>query len=93
MNSCAGAYQRCRALNAAHGKTFFLATRLLSPRQRPAVYTLYGYFRRADNMLDSFDAHTTEQRAAELQGVGRCVVRPGSLQDRYGPGTIRCSTP
>lgn len=61
------AYQRCRALNAAHGKTFFLATRLLSPRQRPAVHALYGFARRADDVLDGFDDRTTAQRADELQ--------------------------
>ncbi|MCF6388320.1 phytoene/squalene synthase family protein [Mycobacterium sp. MBM] len=63
------AYQRCRALNAAHGKTFFLATRLLSPRQRPAVHALYGFARRADDVLDSFDDRTTAARADELQGL------------------------
>ncbi|MGK2865515.1 MAG: phytoene/squalene synthase family protein [Mycobacterium sp.] len=61
------AYQRCRALNAAHGKTFFLATRLLAPGQRPAVHALYGFARRADDVLDDFDARTTADRAAELQ--------------------------
>ena len=35
------AYEHCRMLNAEHGKTFFLATRLLAPEQRPAVHALY----------------------------------------------------
>lgn len=63
------AYQRCRALNAAHGRTFFLATRLLAPAQRPAVHALYGFARRADDVLDGFDGRTTADRAAELQGL------------------------
>ena len=42
------AYRRCRELNAAHGRTFFLATRLLAPDQRPAVHALYGFARYAD---------------------------------------------
>jgi 15-cis-phytoene synthase len=63
------AYQRCRALNAAHGKTFFLATRLLSPGQRPAVHALYGFARRADDVLDGFDTRTTADRADELQSL------------------------
>jgi phytoene synthase len=49
------AYRRCRALNAQHGRTFFLATRLLAPQQRPAVHALYGFARRADDILDDFD--------------------------------------
>lgn len=61
------AYGRCRELNAEHGKTFFLATRLLSPAQRPAVHALYGFARRADDILDEVDpTRTDEQRAREL---------------------------
>jgi len=62
------AYRRCRAINARTGKTFFLATRLLAPRQRPAVHALYGFARRADDILDDFDAPCdVEVRARQLQ--------------------------
>lgn len=50
------AYRSCRALNAEHGRTFFLATRLLAPDQRPAVHALYGFARRADDILDDLDS-------------------------------------
>jgi 15-cis-phytoene synthase len=46
------AYSRCRALNARHGRTFFLATRLLPPDRRPAVHALYGFARYADDLVD-----------------------------------------
>ena len=62
------AYRRCREINARDGKTFFLATRLLAPRQRPAVHALYGFARRADDILDDFDtARDVELRAQQLQ--------------------------
>jgi phytoene synthase len=62
------AYRRCRALNAEHGRTFYLATRLLAPEQRPAVHALYGFARRADDILDDFDAdRDTARRAERLQ--------------------------
>jgi 15-cis-phytoene synthase len=62
------AYRRCRTLNSRHGRTFFLATRLLSPQQRPAVHALYGFARRADDILDQFDPTiSTAQRADRLQ--------------------------
>lgn len=48
-------YLHCRALNASSGKTFFLATRLLAPAQRPAVHALYGFARQADDILDDMD--------------------------------------
>ncbi|MFP8882936.1 phytoene/squalene synthase family protein [Streptomyces mangrovi] len=61
------AYTRCRELNARHGRTYFLATRLLTPRQRPAVHALYGFARWADDLVDDLDpALTPEQRAREL---------------------------
>ncbi|WP_280511448.1 phytoene/squalene synthase family protein [Nocardia farcinica] len=46
------AYTRCRALNAAHGRTYFLATRLLPPDRRPAVHALYGLARYVDDLVD-----------------------------------------
>ncbi len=62
------AYRQCRVLNAEHGRTFFLATRLLAPEQRPAVHALYGFARRADDILDDFDdALGAGERAERLQ--------------------------
>lgn len=62
------AYRRCRLINARHGRTFFLATRLLAPEQRPAVHALYGFARQADDILDDFDpAIPPAQRADDLQ--------------------------
>jgi phytoene synthase len=60
------AYRHCRELNAQHGKTFFLATRLLPPEQRPAVHALYGFARRADDILDDFDPGRGVSERADL---------------------------
>ena len=69
-------YRRCRAINARDGKTFFLATRLLAPRQRPAVHALYGFARRADDILDDFDpTRDVEQRAAATPAVVHAAVQ------------------
>jgi phytoene synthase len=60
-------YLHCRDLNAQSGRTFFLATRLLAPAQRPAVHALYGFARQADDILDDFDPNiSTAERAARL---------------------------
>jgi 15-cis-phytoene synthase len=47
------AYTHCRELNARHGRTYFLATRLLPPDRRPAVHALYGFARWADDIVDA----------------------------------------
>ncbi|MFD6908229.1 phytoene/squalene synthase family protein [Streptomyces sp. NPDC060077] len=53
------AYTRCRRLNARHGKTYFLATRLLPLERRSAVHALYGFARWADDIVDDLDRHRT----------------------------------
>jgi phytoene synthase len=64
------AYDRCRRLNAHHGRTYFLATRLLPPARRPAVHALYGFARWADDIVDDLGSGATgEQRAAALDGL------------------------
>ncbi|MBB4685031.1 phytoene/squalene synthase family protein [Amycolatopsis jiangsuensis] len=47
------AYTACRRINARHGRTFFLATRLLPGRARPAAHALYGFARMADELVDN----------------------------------------
>lgn len=59
------AYRYCRFLNAQHGRTFFLATRLLAPEQRPAVHALYGFARRADDILDDLESTATSTERAD----------------------------
>ncbi|GAB3548419.1 phytoene synthase [Actinopolyspora lacussalsi] len=46
------AYRRSRELNARHGRTYFLATRLLPPSRRPAIHALYGLAREVDDIVD-----------------------------------------
>ncbi len=58
-------YTRCRTLNARHGKTYFLATRLLPPARRPAVHALYGFARWADDIVDTLDGTTTAAERAD----------------------------
>ncbi|WP_086829417.1 phytoene/squalene synthase family protein [Allokutzneria sp. NRRL B-24872] len=61
------AYLRCRALNARHGRTYFLATRLLGPARRPAVHALYGFARWADEIVDNPSTVDTAAALAELE--------------------------
>ncbi|MFE0191545.1 phytoene/squalene synthase family protein [Streptomyces sp. NPDC059008] len=53
------AYTHCRQLNARHGKTYFLATRLLPVERRCAVHALYGFARWADDIVDDLDRRRT----------------------------------
>lgn len=53
-------YLRCRASNARHGRTYYLATLLLPAAKRPYVHALYGFARHADDMIDVL-GHGAEQ--------------------------------
>jgi 15-cis-phytoene synthase len=46
------AYRYCAAVNAEHGKSYHLATRLLTADRRPAVHALYAAARTADDLVD-----------------------------------------
>ncbi|CAL9620166.1 15-cis-phytoene synthase [Streptomyces sp. enrichment culture] len=64
------AYRHCRRLNARHGRTYFLATRLLPVPRRPAVHALYGFARWADDIVDDLacraEPHVRDARLARL---------------------------
>jgi len=62
----AGAYERCRTLHKHHGRTYYLATRLLPAWKRRHVHALYGFTRYADEIVDRTEALPPEQRAARL---------------------------
>ena len=46
------AYRHCAAITARFGKSYHLATRLLTPDRRPAVHALYAAARTADDLVD-----------------------------------------
>ena len=78
-------YRACRAVNATHGRTFYLATLLLPPAKRPAVHALYGFARRADEIVDAIDPslraedrdrQLTDWTEQLLRGTGDDPVMP-----------------
>jgi len=48
----AAAYTHCAAIAAEHGRSYHLATRLLTADRRPAVHALYAAARTADDLVD-----------------------------------------
>ncbi|GAA2511071.1 phytoene/squalene synthase family protein [Pilimelia columellifera] len=62
----ADSYSRCRELHRRHGRTYYLATRLLPRARRPHVHALYGFARYADEIVDAADVGSPQERAAYL---------------------------
>lgn len=63
----AAAYRRCQQLHRRHGRTYYLATRLLPAWKRPHVHALYGFARYADEIVDRTDDLPPAQRARRLR--------------------------
>ncbi|MFF5361870.1 phytoene/squalene synthase family protein [Streptomyces scabiei] len=81
------AYTRCRRLNARHGRTYFLATRLLPVERRPAVHALYGFARWADDIVDSLDTDLPPHRRAADLGLLHERLEQG-LRDGDSPEPV-----
>lgn len=83
------AYARCRRLNARHGKTYFLATRLLPVGRRPAVHALYGFARWADDIVDDLESTATAAERAEQLGALQERLAVGLRSGRSGEPVVR----
>ena len=59
----AASYAACRELHRVHGRTYFLATRLLPAWKRPHVHALYGFTRATDDIVDCDRAGRGERLA------------------------------
>lgn len=54
-------YAHCRGLHRRHGRSYYLATRLLPAWQRRHVHALYGFTRHTDDIVDAGRATGTER--------------------------------
>ncbi|MCX4098751.1 phytoene/squalene synthase family protein [Nocardia sp. alder85J] len=61
------AYRHCRTIAATHGRTYFLATRLLSPPRRLAIHALYAFARTVDDIVDH-GAPDAADRIDDIEG-------------------------
>jgi phytoene synthase len=82
-------YRYCRKLNAQHGRTYFLATRLLAPSQRPAVHALYGFARYADDILDDLNSDAgADERSARLELLASRFVKGDAASEPVLPAVL-----
>ena len=86
--SLAASYDRCRSLHREHGRTYYLATRLLPSWKRRHVHALYGFTRYTDDIVDTLypgasGRKSSDDRAERLEAwierfrsslAGPCVM-------------------
>ncbi|WKU03038.1 phytoene/squalene synthase family protein [Micromonospora sp. HUAS LYJ1] len=68
------AYARSQELHRHHGRTYYLATRLLPAWKRRHVHALYGFTRYADEIVDRTEDLSPAERAALLDAWGSRFV-------------------
>ncbi|WP_446221617.1 phytoene/squalene synthase family protein [Nocardia sp. IBHARD005] len=75
------AYASCRRIAAEHGRTYYLATTLLSPERRRAVHALYAFARMVDDIVDHADNPARvldpDDGARRLLDPAHLVAAPG----------------
>jgi phytoene synthase len=83
----AAAYERCRELHKRHGRTYYLATRLLPAWKRRHVHALYGFTRYADEIVDQTETLPPAERAARLHEFSDRFLR-GDTGDPLLPAVL-----
>jgi phytoene synthase len=78
-------YEACRRLHASHGRSYYLATKLLPAGVRPAVHALYGFARVADEVVDDVTSSLSVQEKAAALASLRAAVLTGDASVEVAP--------
>ncbi len=73
MTTLEESYAECRQLNKAYGTTYYAATMLLPRVKRHHVHALYGFCRRADDIVDDLGPASIDSRARALSDFGELL--------------------
>jgi len=60
------AYEYCRKVTAKYSKTFYLGTLLMPPEKRQAIWAIYVWCRRTDELVDGPQAKLTTPETLDL---------------------------
>jgi len=85
------AYSRCEAINREHGRSYYLATRLLPAHKRRHVHALYGFTRWTDDIVDDWADEPVEVRQRRLDEWGGALasaLATGHTDDPLLPAVV-----
>jgi phytoene synthase len=66
LASPAEAYEYCRQVTAKYSKTFYLGTLLMPKEKRQAIWAIYNWCRRTDELVDGPEAQFTTPETLDL---------------------------
>ncbi len=64
-SSVEDAYELCRRVTAKYSKTFYLGTMLMAPAKRRAIWAIYVWCRRTDELVDGPQAQFTSEKTLD----------------------------
>jgi phytoene synthase len=68
LPSVAEAYEHCRQITAEYAKTFYLGTLLMPKQKRKAIWAIYAWCRRTDELVDGSESkYTTIETLAQWE--------------------------
>nr|AFV33363.1 phytoene synthase [Cucurbita pepo] len=77
------AYSRCGEVCAEYAKTFYLGTQLMTPERRRAVWAIYVWCRRTDELVDGPNASHITPKALERWEKRLTDLFEGRAYDMY----------
>ena len=69
------AYERCRLETEEWAKTFYLGTMLMPPEKRRAIWAIYVWCRRTDEIMDSPEAMASLRMSCWIFSISGNVIR------------------
>jgi 15-cis-phytoene synthase len=81
----ADSYAACRRVHREHGRSYYLATRLLPAAKRRHVHALYAFTRWADEIVDAAEVTEREQRLEEWGTAFAAALGGGEVTDPLLP--------
>jgi phytoene synthase len=79
--SAAESYEYCRQITAHYSKTFYMGTLLMPPEKRQAIWAIYEWCRRTDELVDGPKAYTTTPETLDAWEDHLEAVFAGHPQD------------
>ena len=83
LTSTEESYELCRQITAEYGKTFYLATLLMSVPKRRAIWAIYAWCRNIDELVDGAEAVGTTPATLDLWESRLEGIFRGNPTDNY----------
>lgn len=80
--SLADSYERCRQITAEYSKTFYMGTQLMPDEKRRAIWAIYVWCRRTDELVDGpMAGSTTLETLDQWEKHLECVFSGQPMDD------------